>query len=101
MTYDSKRQTIVLFTGDLRGQTWEWDGTTWSERTLAPPLPRDGHSMAFDASRGRAVLFGGGTCERASCTNLGDTWEWDGFAWLRACTDAACQANTPPTRVAH
>lgn len=45
---------------------------------------RFGHAMAYDAARGRMVLFGG----RAHRTSeqdldLGDTWEWDGSAWFR------------------
>lgn len=34
-------------------------------------------AMAFDSKRSRTVLFGG-----TSGTLLGDTWEWDGAAWL-------------------
>ncbi|MBX3377982.1 MAG: hypothetical protein KF678_13380 [Phycisphaeraceae bacterium] len=34
-------------------------------------------STAYDAGRDRIVLFGG-----SQSTYLGDTWEWDGSAWL-------------------
>ena len=33
--------------------------------------------MAYDAARGKVVLFGGYDGQ----TNLADTWEWDGQAW--------------------
>lgn len=36
--------------------------------------------MAFDARRGRLVVFGG----RSTSNDLDDTWEWDGVTWLRA-----------------
>jgi len=39
MAYDATRQRIVLFGGgrnarpyDALGDTWEWDGTRWSQR---------------------------------------------------------------------
>ena len=52
MVYDANRQVVVMFggAGDTAafGDTWEWDGTAWTQRTLAGPtpparfLPRDG-----------------------------------------------------------
>jgi hypothetical protein len=60
------------------------------------PGARAGHAMAFDARRGRAVLFGG---ERGA-TLLGDTWEWDGSQWTRACGSAPCATTAPPARFA-
>lgn len=71
-----------LFTpGSLRNDTWEWNGTTWSQRTpTSPPGPREGAAMAFDVARGRMVLFGGRIGTGAS-DQLGDTWEWDGQQW--------------------
>ena len=87
MAYDTARQRVVLFGGEtiphgvLLGDTWEWDGTTWAERTAASgdPPPRIGHALAYDVARARTVLFGAATA---------DTWEWDGTAW---------QARTPAT----
>jgi len=32
--------------------------------------------MAYDAARGRTVLFGG-----FGAVDFGDTWEWDGATW--------------------
>jgi cysteine-rich repeat protein len=43
-------------------------------------LGRIGFSMAYDASRGRIVVFGGSTF---GGTILGDTWEWEGQNWRR------------------
>src|SRR5262249_39673365 len=68
--------------------TWEWDGTQWTQRTPASsPSARSDHAMAFDESRGRVVLFGGGF------GILNDTWEWDGSTWLQRSPPAA-----PPPR---
>jgi hypothetical protein len=82
MVWDAARHRIVLFGGNgYLSDTWEWDGTTWLERTPARlPLGRSNHAMAWDAARQRVVLFGG--YSRDSRTLLSDTWEWDGTTWL-------------------
>ena len=66
MVYDSARQVVVLFGGiDLSrvvglNDTWEYDGTTWTQRTPATaPSARYGHAMAYDSTRQVTVLFGG------------------------------------------
>jgi hypothetical protein len=84
MAYDSARHRLVLFGGAdlsplLRGDTWEWDGNFWALKPVFGPLPspRSGHAMAYDAARGRVVLFGGVDASGVR----GDTWEWDGTTW--------------------
>lgn len=65
--YDSARGYVVLFGGTedgtnsqlLRGDTWQWDGHRWIQRSTTGPLPRTGHAMAYDIQRSRVVLFGG------------------------------------------
>lgn len=96
--FDPARKRIVYFGGligyaSFKQDTWEWDGTTWSERTPAgpPPQARASHAMAFDSRRNRVVLFGGGTqvgliaIEGGGTLHLHglrqDTWEWDGSSW--------------------
>ncbi|MSQ42193.1 MAG: hypothetical protein EXR65_04065 [Dehalococcoidia bacterium] len=87
MAFDSARVVTVLFGGATGNQmdprftdTWEWDGTTWKQRTpsTAPPA-RNAPAMAYDAARAVMVLFGGGGTGR----QLGDTWEWDGTNWTQ------------------
>lgn len=104
MAYDSSRAEVVLFGGtsengrfcdpdsQLCRSTWRWDGASWEQAILtdeqpAPP-PRVGAAMAYDAARGRVVLFGGSddTCdfsEGRPNVLFGDTWEWDGGRWER------------------
>jgi hypothetical protein len=93
MAYDSARDRIVLFGGAPgHSDTWEWDGTTWLQRTppLSPPQ-RYGHAMAYDSARGWVVLFGG-----TGSGTLNDTWEWNGATWLQR-----TPANSPPGRYHH
>ncbi|MFN0137045.1 MAG: immunoglobulin domain-containing protein [Phycisphaerae bacterium] len=82
LAYNSARQVSVLFGGwDLTpnyrywNEVWEWDGIAWIPRMAGGPAPRAEAAMAYDSSRGKFVLFGGGAAYA-----FGDTWEWDGIA---------------------
>ena len=86
IAYDSNRNRAVLFggqdatTGIPINDTWELDNGVWSH--LAPahaPSPRNGGGMAYDASRGVVVLFGG----NADGVFQNDTWTWDGTDWTQ------------------
>ncbi len=79
--YDSNRQRTVLF-GGLRiaaavqtdlAQTWEWDGTVWSQRTPATsPSARSSMANGFVPSgAGRVVCAGGAT---STGTQFGTTF---------------------------
>lgn len=88
MVYDPQRGVVVLFGGDVvaqggvpSGETWEWDGTLWSQRMVAGPSPRYYAAMTYDADRGVTVLFGGFSGD--SQIHFNDTWEWDGTAWTQ------------------
>lgn len=82
MAYDEARQVVVLFGGRdpfattaLLGDTWEWNGTSWSRRSSnMSPSARAYHAMTYDVARRCTVLFGGGAY-------LQDVWEWEGSAW--------------------
>ena len=85
MAYDAKRQRVVLFGGlavlgggkiQGLGDTWEWDGTTWSQIMFsgATPPARGAPAMAYDPSRAKTVMFGG-------VGGLADTWEYEGTTW--------------------
>lgn len=83
--WDSRRGRLVLFGGvgldsreDRRGDTWEWDGTTWHRAPEGTVGTRDHHALAYDAARGRVVLYGGNATRETLATT---TWEWDGTRW--------------------
>src|SRR5579862_6826043 len=67
MAYDAARGETVLFGGITAGSfsddTWEWNGTVWTQRTASGPSPRSRHAMAYDAGHGVTVLFGGYTAD--------------------------------------
>ncbi len=63
-------------------ETWEWNGVTWTRRFVGGPSPRVFYALAYDAGRARTVLFGGNSGSGATTTRFGDTWEWDGAAWM-------------------
>jgi hypothetical protein len=77
----------VLFGGrsgqTLRSDTWEWDGTTWTEKTVTGPDARLHAVGAFDAERGVVRVYGGVGADDVPRT---DTWEWNGTAWSRVST---------------
>lgn len=102
MAYDSARGVTILFGGYVvgsggtivaLGDTWEWDGTSWTQRAPASiPNGRYHHAMAYDSMRQVTVLFGG----NAGGGRLNDTWEWDGTNWTRR-----TPASSPPAQNGH
>lgn len=92
MAYDSHRDRIILFGGDVfanLGDTWEFDGQTWNQiDTADSPSARKGHVLIYDSLRRRVVLFGG----RDDNGLRSDTWEHDGQNW------ALSAASGPPAR---
>lgn len=95
MAFDAARGVVVMYggvdaDGDLLEDLWAWDGRAWRE--LPPdgeaPPPLNFHSMAYDARRGRVVLFGG--CLDSECVAFNpDTYEWDGSSWHRRSGEGA------------
>lgn len=51
----------------------------WTQRNLVPP-PRVGAAFLDQPARHRVLLFGGWAGDQGVRS---DTWEWDGFGWLR------------------
>jgi N-acetylneuraminic acid mutarotase len=101
MVWDTAIHRAVLFGGRTAldsgtktsyelGDTWEWTGVRWIQRFLAhnPPV-RGAHSMVFDSTRNRVVIFGG----RQAKLNLNDTWSYDGNDWTQL-----QPATVPPVR---
>jgi hypothetical protein len=88
MAYDSVREVVVLFGGNSSGQwpagalgdTWEWNGSAWNQRTSGTsPSPRAHGAMTYDSARGVTVFFGG-----YNGSTLGETWEWVS-GWTSLC----------------
>lgn len=73
MSFDRARARTLMLYGDA---LWEYDGTTWLQRTVPAALRGCVTTtlMRFDGARARTVVVG--------CTAEGPTWEWDGSAWL-------------------
>ena len=118
MVYDARRGRAVLFGGTAFGnnprspaapagfyasnETWEWDGQLWVKRSPAnrpPPLVDFG--MAYDAARGRTVVFGGAEFQPPAyaigtqvLTNA--VWEWDGEDWQKAAPLTSPTARSQP-----
>ena len=87
--------TTVVFGGDngtVLGDTWTFDGTTFTLLGPSPaPTPRYDHNAV--ALSGNVVLFGG---EGASGGLLNDTWTFHGGSWTPVTT-----ATAPVARYDH
>jgi hypothetical protein len=99
MVYDAKRGVTVLFGGRdtavpraPRGETWEWNGTTWTQVAANGPPARSSAGMAYDTRRGEAVLFAG---MDSVGRPFGDTWLWNGRTWRRANTAGPSSRQDP------
>jgi len=97
MAFDTARSVVVLFGGytwahgyfEYLGDTWEFDGTSWTQRSSTGPARRYAHAMAYDPVR-QVVVLGGGEGGGS------DFWEWDGTAWSRASLDLPMATSNPP-----
>jgi hypothetical protein len=95
LVYDPDTQAALLFggccdmspgapAGTYLGDTWRWDGATWSPLLPAEsPSPRSSAATAYDPILGMVLLFGGCGTAPGAC-RLGDTWLWDpgSVSWL-------------------
>lgn len=79
--------------GLVLGDTWQWNGTSWTVVAAIVPPPRANAAVAFDTANNRAVLFGG---QGSGSGALGDTWTFDGVAWQQQ-----FPAVQPPARAGH
>jgi hypothetical protein len=98
IAFDSGRSVTVLHGGGTLSSTslsdtWEYNGTSWTQRSppVSPSPAREFPAMAYDALRGKTLLFGGrpGT----GSTSLNDTWQYDGTTWTHL-----FPVTAPPTR---
>ena len=83
MAFDRARSRLVLFGGqsgsqNRLGDTWEFDGISWTQVASGGPAARFRHAMTWDPQRNAIVLFGGNIGGMS-----GDTWEWNGTTWTQ------------------
>jgi N-acetylneuraminic acid mutarotase len=90
LVYDPLTQRVIMFGGFASGKvmpndTWAYDPSTntWTNLSPAgePPPARGFHSMVYDPSTQRMIVFGGGSDD----STLNDTWAYDptANAWTR------------------
>jgi hypothetical protein len=61
------------------GDTWEWDGSYWTQIEDTGPASRSGHAMVYDSDLQLTFLFGGAVVG----ANKNDTWQWNGEGWTQ------------------
>jgi hypothetical protein len=93
---------VLLFGGNddrpvLFGETWSWDGSTWTKLNAEGPGPLVHHAMTYDAARDRVVVFGGS--QGGGVTDA--TWEWDGLRWTRIASAASGPSARTGARMAY
>ena len=84
MVYDGAHGQVVLFggtdnsSGNRLGDTWLWNGTTWTLASTTGPTGRNASAMVYDAAANEVLLFGG---IDTSGTPQNDLWAWNGTTW--------------------
>ena len=114
MAYDATSGKTVLFGGvgsDRFGDTWTFDGTAWEKildedlSGVTAPTPRSEHTMIYDATLGKTVLFGGfdiaKVCTGGESYYCGDTWAFDGTAWEKILDEDRSGVTAPTPRYQH
>lgn len=80
MAFDPAIGTVILYVGGLNGaETWSWSGMNWHR--LSPktsPPPRSFPTVAYDATSGKLVEYGGVCPKQQLCS---DTWAYSGSTW--------------------
>lgn len=78
-------------------ETWTWNGGRWIERFPdTKPPGRSAHSMTYDSTRNRVVMYGGRqqpANRDGDTTAIGDTWFWQNGNW-----SPASSTQNPPAR---
>ncbi len=97
MAYHAGIEQVVLFGGfaspvpdDTVGDTWLWNGTSWTELAIPGPPPRSNHQMTYDPDRDVILLWGG---YNSTFQSLSDTWQFDGVQW----TELSVPGSAPYT----
>jgi hypothetical protein len=85
MTYDSRRQRVVLFGGrdgsELFADTWDWEGAAWRLLNAEGPQGRGIYALVDDRARGELLFHGGGSMPADRWEFYHQTWIFSGGAW--------------------
>ena len=94
MAYDPENHGVIMFGGATfaqtadgsnsitLGDTWLWNGKSWTQLNVTGPSPRSAAVAAYDSVRHVIVLFGGsGPGGTGPALLFDDTWTWDGTSW--------------------
>ena len=93
LVYDANSSVYLLYggwtsplsVGTANNETWQFNGTTWTQLSPATsPGGRWKHGACFDTARNRMVLFGGAPSGLVGASN--QTWEFNGTTWLQVAT---------------
>jgi M6 family metalloprotease-like protein len=84
---DTKRKVVVIY---APGETWEWNGATWTKTTSSGPDYYYGN-LAYDPNLQKVIYFGGYQDGTYVCKN--ETWTYDGTNWTKL-----APANPPGKR---
>ncbi len=99
VAFDSARGACVLYSGvgttfGEFGDTWHFDGTTWTRDLDTSSVPtRTTTAIAYYPTRRNEVLFAGAI---TGSSVYDDTWQFDGSSWQQLAV-----AQSPPARGAH
>jgi N-acetylneuraminic acid mutarotase len=91
MSYDESKKLVIIFGGaalssgtNTMNDTWEYDpvGNKWNGPVTGPAQLklRSGHSMAYNPTVSKTVMFGG---RDSTGGLLNDTWLYGGGTWTR------------------
>ena len=86
--YDSSRGVTVMFGGSnfggLLNDTWEWNGTQWTQTATTGPVPgpRSMAYFAYDSDRKVTLMYGGYGSGINGAMNA-ETWEYSGTKWTQ------------------
>lgn len=78
LAFDEARAETVFVNSS--GETWAWDGRSWTQRATTGPPHRSYPELTFDPNSNTVVLFGG---ELTPNNWISDTWTWDGSSWTQ------------------
>ena len=80
-------------TNRVHGETWRWDGATWTQASTTGPAPRVDAAACTSPTHG--FLFGGEALPLGPL--FGDLWQWNGAAWTQLPSGPPARAGAAMT----